>query len=321
MRRTMPADNLFWNARFAALRYVFVWLMYGSMRALALLPFRWQLALGKRGGAIAGRLMRSRREIARRNLEICLPQLSAAETNDLLDRHFEALGASFAETTMAWFGPLDDIRRMVRIEGVEHLEAALAHGKGVILFTGHFTSLELYPPVLAPLVPRFCGMYKAQRNPVMNRLMDRGRLRNVQEMFSKDNVRAMLKNLKRNSVVWYASDQSYGHKGSALIPFFGEAAMTNTAISRIAKASGAIVLPYFYRRLPDDSGYLVELGPPLENFPSDDPAHDVERLTRLLEDHIRLCPEQYWWIHKRFKGRPPPYPDVYASDGARTAFE
>src|SRR5690606_13335221 len=100
-------------------------------------------------------------------------------------------------------------------------------------------------------------------------------------------------------------------------PFFNEPAMTNTAICRIAKSSGATVLPYFYRRLPDDSGYVVQIGAPLPDFPSEDPAHDVERLTRLLEDHIRQCPEQYWWIHKRFKGRPAPYPDVYAPRAAR----
>ena len=313
----MPSDRRFWSVRFATLRYAVVWVLYGLMRLLVLLPFGWQLRLGRRCGALAGKVMGGRREIARRNLEICLPELSAAEREALVDEHFEALGASIAETAMGWFGPVERIRPLVRIEGAGHLEAALARGRGVILFTGHLTPLELPPAVLGELCPYFCGMYKAQRNPVMNRLMNRGRLRNVRELFAKDNVRGMLKALKKNAVVWYASDQSYGHKGSALIPFFNEPAMTNTAICRIAKSSGATVLPYFYHRLPDDSGYLVRIGAPLPDFPSEDPAHDVERLTRLLEEHIRQCPEQYWWIHKRFKGRPAPYADVYGPRAAR----
>lgn len=313
----MPSDNRFWSVRFAALRYAVVWVVYAWMRLLALLPFRWQIRLGKRCGALAGRIMRGRREIALRNIEICFPELGPGEREALVARHFEALGASIAETATGWFAPVSRIRPLVTINGYGHLEAALKKGNGVILFTGHLTTLELPPAVLREHVPYFCGMYKPARNPAMNRLMNRGRQRNVDEMFTKDNVRGMMKSLKRNAVVWYASDQRYGHKGSALIPFFNEPAMTNTAICRIARSTGAVVLPYFYRRLPDDSGYVVDIGAPLEDFPTDDPARDVERLTRLLEDYIRLCPEQYWWIHQRFKGRPPPYPDVYARVAAR----
>jgi KDO2-lipid IV(A) lauroyltransferase len=112
-------------------------------------------------------------------------------------------------------------------------------------------------------------------------------------------------------VFWYASDQSYAGKNSALIPFFGEPAMTNTAISRIARRSGAVVLPYYCRRLADDT-YVATIGPPLDGVPSDDEIDDVRRLTQTLEAYIATCPEQYWWIHKRFKGRPASYPDIYA---------
>jgi KDO2-lipid IV(A) lauroyltransferase len=191
------------------------------------------------------------------------------------------------------------------------LQEALERGKGVILYSAHFTCIEFCFPALRPLCPRLTGMYKAQRNPVMTRVMNRGRARHVDELISKDNVRAMLRNLKRNAVVWYAADQSYGGKGSELIPFFSEPAMTNTAVWRMARSTGATVLPYFFRRLPDESGYVATIGAPLEGFPSDDVAGDVRRLIARLESYIRLCPEQYWWVHKRFKGRPEPYPDVY----------
>jgi Kdo2-lipid IVA lauroyltransferase/acyltransferase len=132
-------------------------------------------------------------------------------------------------------------------------------------------------------------------------------------LFTKANVREMLEQLAANSVVWYASDQAYGGKRSALIPFFGEPAMTNIAISDIARLSGATVLPYFCRRLADDSGYVIDIGPALDGFPTRDAVADTKRLTRLLEDYVRTCPEQYLWAHQRFKGRPPPYGDLYRS--------
>jgi KDO2-lipid IV(A) lauroyltransferase len=212
---------------------------------------------------------------------------------------------------MGWFGNKDTIRRRVRIEGLEHLEAALARGRGVILFSAHFTPFEFFWPALRDHCTRLGGMYKAQTNPIMNRIMTAGRGRSYDVQFEKDNVREMLRELKRNSVVWYASDQSYGGKGSALIPFFGVPAMTNTAISRIARMSRAAILPYFCKRLPDNT-YAMTIGAPPPNLPSDDPIGDVRRLTGLIEDYIRTCPEQYWWIHQRFKGRPPPHPDLYA---------
>ena len=143
-------------------------------------------------------------------------------------------------------------------------------------------------------------------------MMTRGRGRYFDSMFAKDNVREMMRSLRDNSVVWYASDQSYGGKGSVLLPFFDEPAMTNTAIGRIAKASGAVVLPYFCRRLESER-YVMSIGAPVAGLPSGDEVADTRVLTKQIEDYIRLCPEQYWWIHQRFKGRPPPLPDLYAA--------
>lgn len=301
--------------KLAWLRYAVVAAIHAAMRALVQLPLDLQLGLGKRLGIVAWRLAGGRRRVAARNIELCFPELAETERDALVKRHFEALGASLAETAMGWFGDKETIRRVVRIEGAEHLAAALERGKGVILYSAHFTCIEFCFPALRVLCPRLTGMYKAQKNPLMTRIMNRGRAGNADELIPKDNVRAVLKNLKRNAVVWYAADQSYGGKGSELIPFFNEPAMTNTAVWRIAKASGAVVLPYFFRRLPDDSGYVASIDAPLDDFPTDDAAADVARLTRRIEEYIRLCPEQYWWIHKRFKGRPEPYPDAYGAAG------
>jgi KDO2-lipid IV(A) lauroyltransferase len=298
------------------LRRGVVWLFYGWMRLMVLLPFRWQLAAGKRLGTLARVLLPGKRRIAERNLEVCFPQLTAEQRGELLRRHFQSIGAGVAETAMGWFGPTKTIERLVRVEGVEHLQRALERGKGVILFCGHFTTFEFFGPKMRRLCPRLSAMYKRQRNPVMNDIMRRGRERTFDELFPKDSVKAMLKSLAQNSVVWYASDQSFGRKHSALIPFFGEPAMTNTAASRIALRSGATVLPYFCRRLPDNSAYVMTFGAPLDGFPTADAVEDTRRLMGLLEDYVKLCPEQYAWIHQRFKGRPQPYPDIYATRGS-----
>jgi KDO2-lipid IV(A) lauroyltransferase len=308
----MHAKSEFWSSKLAIVRYAIVSLTFLGMKALILLPFDWQLTLGKAVGRQARRLIPSRRHVVERNLSVCFPELSVAERADLEIRHFEAVGASVVEMAMGWYGKLDSIQERVTIEGAEHLATALEAGKGVILYSAHFTAFEFFFPVLTLLCPRLCGMYKLQRNPLMNKVMNKGRLRSFDHLVSKDGVRDMLRELARNSVVWYAADQSYGSKGSALVPFFDEPAMTNTAISRIVRTSGAAVLPYFCRRT-EESRYVATIYPPLSDFPSDDPIADTLRFTRLLESYIRQCPEQYWWIHQRFKGRPPEYPDIYDS--------
>jgi KDO2-lipid IV(A) lauroyltransferase len=307
----MSSDS-FWTTKFASVRYAVAWLGYAWMRLVVLLPFPVQMTMGRALGRAAYRLLRHRRHVAARNIDACLGELPAAERARILAAHFEALGLSMVEMGMGWFGSAEAVRRRVDIEGAEHMRAALAKGKGVILFSAHFTTFEFFWPALKPLCTRLCGMYKWQRNPVMNRIMSRGRGRYYDVMFAKDNVREMVRVLRNNAVVWYASDQSYGGKGSVLLPFFGVPAMTNTAIGRLAKISGAAILPYYCRRLPTGR-YVMTIDAPLDGIPSGDDVADTLALTKKLEDYIRLCPEQYWWIHQRFKGRPAPLPDFYAA--------
>lgn len=313
-RLTMPSKKKFWTSTLAPLRLLIVWAFYLWMRAIVLLPLRWQLAAAKRFGRLSRAVLPARRRVVDRNLAACFPGLSSPQREGLARAHFEALGASVVEMAMGWYGSVDTIRRLVRIEGGAQLEAALRRGRGVILYSAHFTPFEIFFPVLAPLCPRLCGMYKVQRNPAMNRIMTAGRSRNFDRLFDKDSVRDMLRELGQNSVVWYASDQSYAQKGSALIPFFGVPAMTNTSITRIAKISGAAVLPYFCRRAADDSAYIMTIGAPLPGFPSEDAIADTQHFTALLENYVLTCPEQYWWVHKRFKARPAPHGDLYGDD-------
>jgi KDO2-lipid IV(A) lauroyltransferase len=315
----MSSDS-FWTAKFALPRYAIVWLGYAFMRALVRLPFGWQQALGRAFGRAAYTALPARRRIAARNIEACLKELPPERRERLLEQHFEALGLSIVEMAMGWFGDPAAVRARISIDGAEHLAQALARGRGAILFSAHFTTFEFFWPALRPLCTKLCGMYKIQRNPVMNRVMNQGRGRYYDTLFAKDNVRQMLRCLRENSVVWYASDQSYGGKGSVLLPFFGEPAMTNTAIARIAKASGAVVLPYFCRRT-GDGRYVMNIGAPLDDWPSGDDVEDTKRFIALLERYILGCPEQYWWIHQRFKGRPEPLPDFYAASSQKSAAE
>ena len=265
------------------------------MRVSVLLPLSWQISIGKRAGRFLSLLVPEKRRTVLKNLEVCFPELLSKERKVLRNKHFESMGAALPEMAMGWFGSEKIVRNATRIEGKEHLFDALSRGKGVLLFCGHFTPLEFIHPVLRMLCPKLTGMYRPMRNKLMNELMCRGRARSYDEFFSKDNLRALIKSLAENSAVVYLTDQCYTGKYSMLIPFFDEPAM----------------LPCFHRRC-DDSSYAIHIGAPLKNFPSDNPAKDTVRLMKILENYIRESPEQYGWMHQRFKSRPEIYPDIYA---------
>lgn len=306
-----PAPAAVSLARFWGPRYWSSWVLLGWMRLLAALPFRWMIAVQRRLGRIGARLTGSRQHVTRRNIELCFPELDAHGVETLLTRHFEAVSICIGEIAFAWFASPSRTRGLFRVTGVEHLHTALGRGKGVILYTAHFTPFEICAPLLKELLPRFAFMYSRRRNALLQEVQRRGRERTAHESFARDNVRAMLKSLKHNAVVWYAPDLAYHGSSARLVPFFGEPAMTNVATSKLARLSGAAVVPFAYRRLADDSGYELHFSPPLENFPTDDPVADTSRLIAILEAFIRACPEQYLWTHHRFGGRPPPLPDAY----------
>jgi KDO2-lipid IV(A) lauroyltransferase len=297
--------------QFWAPRYWPTWALLGFIYGASKLPPSGQLKVGCWLGRVLRRFKKREERVARRNIELCFRNLSAAEQSQLLDRHFEAVGMSFVEMGIGWFTPIDRLLERVTVFGREHLDEALARGKGALLFTAHFTTLEVGVAVIEALTPNVSCMYRPQRNAMMDVLIRRGRHRFAKEQIPRDNVRALVRNLRDNHAVLYSPDQTYLGNQSALLPFFGEPAVTNTATSKLAKISGTTVLPYFFRRLPNGD-YRVDIGPPLADFPSDSAAHDSARLFALLEEYIRLAPEQYLWLYKKFKGRPAPFVDVYA---------
>jgi KDO2-lipid IV(A) lauroyltransferase len=290
-------------ARCRSPRYWPVWLFDGWLRFSAALPWRFSLSLHKTLGRVSGALSRRRRAIVRRNLEMCFPELDAGAINAVLAQHFASVGAFFAEVARGWYGSPERRGSLYRIEGAEHLHDALARGKGVLLYSGHFTAIEICAPAIKSLVPLYAFMFRQRRNPLLNALQTRGRRSYAHISVANDDVREMLALLARNAVVWYAPDQVRVDSGE-LVPFFSQPAMTSTAPSRLARLSGASIVPLFYRRLPDDSAYLLRFEAPLPGLPSGDVMDDTKRLTVVLEGFIRECPEQYFWTHRKFKNRP-----------------
>lgn len=296
---------------FWAPRYWPVWFALGFLRLVCLLPHRARLRVGFTLGRIGHRLAGSRRAITRRNIELCFPELDPGQRDELALKHFEALGASFVEMGMGRWSSQQELDSLMQIEGVEHVNGPASEGRGVILLSAHFTTLESTGRVLSKHLPPFDAVYRRHKNAFMTEILRSGRELSARTTIEKNDIKRMIRSLREGIPVWYAPDQSFTGKQSAVIPFFGVPAMTNTATGVLGKLGKAVAVPYFPERLADGS-YRLRIMPALEGFPSDDPVADTEQYVSLLEEQIRRCPEQYYWIHKKFKKRPPSLPDAYA---------
>ncbi len=303
MERAREQPNLFHP------RHWPMWAGVALFRVLSLLPWRIQRLLAAALAAFWWHVIPVRRHVALINLRLCFPEKSAGEIRRLARAHFGALALGFFETCLAWWAPA---RRLPphRIIGLEHLAAARAGNRGVLLLTAHFSTLELCGRMLNETGPFGC-LYRETNNPVIARLMSRRRARSMAVAVHFDDLRGLVRALRGGHAIWYAPDQARRTGPTALLPFFGVPAVTNTATGRIADMTGAAVVPYFSRRLQDGS-YRLEIFSALANFPTADAEADTRRLNRLIEDAVRAAPEQYFWVHKRFKLRGPDLPDVYA---------
>ncbi|MFN3842742.1 MAG: LpxL/LpxP family Kdo(2)-lipid IV(A) lauroyl/palmitoleoyl acyltransferase [Rehaibacterium terrae] len=284
------------------------WFGIGLLWLLARLPWPLQRGLGHALGALLHAVAGTRRRAAARNLEVCFPELDAQARARLLREHFAALGVGLFEFARAWWGSVTPMRRTVRIEGLENLEAARAGGRGVLLVSGHFTTLELCGRLLCDHVP-LAGMYRRHDSPAMEWAVKRGRLRYASAMFTKDELRASVRHLKQGGLLWYAPDQDMQGKDTVFAPFFGIPASTITATHQLARLTGAAVVPFFHRR--QGGRYLLRIAPALADFPSDDPVADTARVNAAIEAMAREAPAQYLWVHRRFKRRPPGAAPVY----------
>lgn len=291
-------------------RYWPTWIALGMLRLFEPLPYPVLLWLGRHIGDLLVLLPLSFVRIARRNLELCLPEKSADERHRILREHFRSVGIGLFETAISWWSSDERIRKLTHLEGEDHLRAALARGKGAILLSAHFTTLEIGARAVAARMPTNI-MYRPTSNLVLETFLGRNRSRRAKRAIRRDDIRTLISALKANEPVWYAPDQSYRKKGAEMVPFFGIPAATNTATSRLARMTGAAVLPYFPERLPGSQGYRMVIHPMLEDFPGDSAVADAERFNKAIEAQVRKVPAQYLWIHRRFKGLTPDYPDYY----------
>ena len=291
-------------------RYWPTWFALGLLRVFEPLPFAVLVWIGSILGRLLAFLPLSFVRIARRNLELCLTELSSEQREQILREHFRSVGVGIFETAMSWWSSDERIRKLTRLEGEEHLKEALKRGRGAILLSAHFTTLEIGARTLCARMPTNI-MYRPTKNEVLERFLMRNRGRQAKRAIPRDDVRTLIGALKNNEPVWYAPDQSYRKKGAEMVPFFNIPAATNTATSRLARMTGAAVLPYFPERLPGSQGYRMVILPALDNFPTDNPAEDARTFNALIEAHVRKVPSQYLWIHRRFKGIGEGYPDYY----------
>ena len=292
-------------------KYWPTWLAIAALRIVCLLPHPVRLSAGRALGRLGHRLGGKRRAIVRRNLALAFPELDEPDRNALARRHFESLGISLIELGLARWASDGWADRITTIEGVEYLEKAVSEGRGVIFLSAHFTTLELSGRKLRLHSPPFDLVYRAFRSPLSTEFLRSTRERSGRQTIEKNDIKKMVRSLREATPVWYAPDQSFKGKLAEVVPFFGVPCMANTATSTLARLGKAVVLPYFPRRL-DDGSYHIAIRPPLENFPSGDAVRDTEQYHQVLEEAIRLCPDQYYWVHRKYKNLPEGYPDYYA---------
>lgn len=279
------------------------WIGLGVLKGIAWLPHPLQRGLAWLLGLVLPWLLGPRRRVVRRNLELCFPDLSATGREALFRANLRDSGFLLVEFAMTWMSSHRKIAKLrFTVEGMEHLEAARAAGRGILLCGAHMHHLELAGRLLTTRWP-VAGMYREHADPAFEWAIRRARARYATAMFRRDELRAAVKHLKAGGTLWYAPDQGYRRGDHVFVPFFGVPAATLTATHQLARLTGAAVIGFAHRRLPDGS-YALTLHPPLEDFPSRDPVADSARVNVLLEQCIRGAPAQYLWLHKRFKRQP-----------------
>ena len=278
------------------------WLLIGAAALAARLPWPLQRALGRGIGRLLPALLPARAKVARRNLELCFPELDAAARRRLYAASFASLGIALFEFGRAWWGSVAPMRRGLRVEGLEHLQAARAGGRGVIVISGHFTTLEIAARLMCDHAP-LAGMYRPHEDPAMEWAVKRGRLRYAAAMFTREELRPALRHLKQGGLLWFAPDQDTRRGDSVFVPFFGHPAWSLTSTHQLARLSGAAVIAFSHVRRAD-GGYTLRLSPPFADFPSADAPADTARVIEAVEAMVREAPDQYLWIHKRFKRQP-----------------
>ncbi len=286
-----------------------------AVALLWLLHFLPLPALAALGGAL-GRLFFAlgarRRRIAETNLALCFPEMDAAARKALVKAHFRVLGQSLLERSLLWWSGPERLKKLIRVEGAEKIDALLHAGKPVIMLAPHFVGLDAGGVALAMRFDAL-SIYSTQKNKIFDKLIYRGRKRFGDQMLlsRQDGALSTIKAMRSGRPFYYLPDMDFGRRDSIFVPFFGVPAATITGLPRLARAAKAAVLLTVTRRLPGHQGYVVEVGDPWPDFPTENIAADTERMNIAIEALIRTMPEQYYWVHRRFKTRPEGEAKIY----------
>lgn len=276
----------------------------GLLWILHFLPLRVQAVVGNVLGWILYWLAVPRRRVGSINLALCFPEMSEVQRRLVLRRHFQAVTRSALEHGMLWWSSAQHINRLVRLEGVEHLHAA--YGKPLILLAPHFVGLDMGGIRISTEFHPLVSMYSRLKNIAFDRLMLHARTRFGQsKLFSRhEGVRPLITEVKRGLPLYYLPDQDFGAKDAVFAPFFSISTATVNALPRLARVTGARIVPVVTRQLEGGQGYVTRFYPAWEDFPCGDVELDVTRMNAFIEARVREMPEQYFWLHKRFKTRP-----------------
>jgi KDO2-lipid IV(A) lauroyltransferase len=287
----------FWHPRFwpTWVGFFFIWLV-------AFLPWPIKRGLGRALGWLIFSLAKRRRHITEVNIRLCFPELDITAQQKLVKDTFLANGIGLFETATAWFRRPEYLRPITQIKGAEHLQKALDQGKGAIIIGIHFSTLDL-AGAINKLYFDIDTFYRKHDNPVFEWIMTRSRQQIYGKAIDRHDLKSALKRIKQGRAIWYSPDQDFGHKVSVFAPFFGIEAASIKMTARLVKMTGCAAVPLAVRRLADNR-YELEYFPPLDHFPSGDDAADARRINTIIENIIRQHPEQYMWMHRRFKTRP-----------------
>jgi KDO2-lipid IV(A) lauroyltransferase len=278
--------------------FFIMWLLHG-------LPLPLLAALGNGLGMLLYHFGRERRKVAHVNLELCFPEMAEQERDKLVRRNFQAFGRSFIERGILWWSGTARIQKLVQVTGLEHYQNAISQGP-VILLVPHFVALDAGWSWLTQH-GNLVSMYSNQKNHVFHDQLLRGRLRfGDSQLYSRQQgLRPIIKAMREHLPFYYLPDQDLNAKDSLFIPFFGVPAATLSTVPRLAKTADAKVVPCITRMLPHAAGYEIRFYPAWDNYPTGDLAADTRRVNEFIEQCVREIPEQYFWLHKRFKTRPP----------------
>jgi KDO2-lipid IV(A) lauroyltransferase len=287
------------------------WLVVFFLYLVSLLPMAWKQSLGNKLGKFGYNKLKDRRKVAKKNIELCFPDLDEKQQDNLVEDTFIACTKGFFETTHSWWRNVDPYVENLIISGEEHLKEAQQSGKGTFLIGGHFSIFDIALPFFAAQLQKPGYMYRPNDNPVIDRMIENGRRRHYNiQAFDKRRLKDMIQFIKDGGSVWYAPDQDFGSKGNIFVPFFGVQTGCISTPSWIARESGANVICVSQFRHPNGQ-YEIAFSPILKDFGQDEEA-DAAAWNEQLEKAIRRYPSQYLWLHKRFKTRPKGEAKIYS---------